>query len=42
MELRKISIFVEDILSEGGRELMSPTRRVAARGVIRNLSLIHI
>ena len=36
MELRKISIFVEDILSEGGRKLMSPTRRVAACGVIRN------
>ena len=36
MELRKISIFIEDILSEGGRKLMSPTRRVAACGVIRN------
>ena len=36
MELRKISIFVEDILSEGGRKLASPTRRVAACGVIRN------
>ena len=36
MELRKISIFVEDILTEGGRKLMSPTRRVAACGVIRN------
>ena len=36
MELRKIAIFVDDILSEGGRELASPTRRVAACGVIRN------
>ena len=36
MELRKISIFVEDILTEGGRKLVSPTRRVAACGVIRN------
>ena len=36
MELRKISIFVDDVLSEGGRKLLSPTRRVAACGVIRN------
>ena len=36
MELRKITIFVDDIFSEGGRELASPTRRVAACGVIRN------
>ena len=36
MELRKIAIFVDDVLSEGGRELASPTRRVAACGVIRN------
>ena len=36
MELRKFSIFVEDILTEGGRKLVSPTRRVAACGVIRN------
>ena len=36
MELRKIAIFVDDVFSEGGRELASPTRRVAACGVIRN------
>ena len=36
MELRKISVFVDDVLSEGGRKLLSPTRRVAACGVIRN------
>ena len=36
MELRKIAIFVDDVLSEGGRKLLSPTRRVAACGVIRN------
>ena len=36
MELRKIAIFVDDVLSEGGRKLASPTRRVAACGVIRN------
>ena len=36
MVLRKIAIFVDDVLSEGGRELESPTRRVAACGVIRN------
>ena len=36
MELRKIAIFVDDVLIEGGRELASPTRRVAACGVIRN------
>ena len=36
MELRKIAIFVDDVLSEGGRELVLPTRRVAACGVIRN------
>ena len=36
MELRKISIFVDDVLSEGGRKLLSPTRRVAACGIIRN------
>ena len=36
MELRKIAIFVDDVLSEGGRKLASPTRRVAACGVIQN------
>ena len=36
MELRKIAIFVDDVLSEGGRKLSSPTRRVAACGAIRN------
>ena len=41
MELRKISIFVDDVLSEGGRKLLSPTRRVAACGVIRTPSLAN-
>ena len=34
--MRIIAIFVDDVLSEGGRELASPTRRVAACRVIRN------
>ena len=34
MELRKIVVFTEDVLSEGGLRLASPTRRVAAGGVI--------
>ena len=36
MELRKIVVFTEDVLSEGGLRLASPTRRVAAGGVISN------
>ena len=36
MELRKIAIFVDDVLSEGGRKLASPTRRVDACGVFSN------
>lgn len=36
MKLRQISVVVQDILSEGGRELSSPTRRVAACGVLHN------
>lgn len=36
MKLRQISVVVQDILSGGGRELSSPTRRVAACGVLHN------
>ncbi|MFB3113154.1 MAG: amino acid synthesis family protein [Gemmatimonadales bacterium] len=36
MKLRQISVVVQDIFSEGGRELSSPTRRVAACGVLHN------
>ncbi len=36
MKLRQISVIVQDILIEGGRELSSPTRRAAACGVMRN------
>ena len=36
MELRKIVVFTEDVLCEGGLRLASPTRRVAASGVISN------
>ncbi len=36
MKLRQISVIVQDILSEGGRELSLPTRRVAACGVLQN------
>ena len=36
MNLRSISVIVQDILSEGGRELSSPCRRVAACGVVHN------
>ncbi len=36
MELRQISVIVQDVLSEGGRVLSSPCRRVAACGVFDN------
>jgi len=36
MKLRQISVIVQDVLSEGGRELSSPCRRVAACGVLPN------
>ncbi|MBT3305030.1 MAG: amino acid synthesis family protein [Alphaproteobacteria bacterium] len=36
MKLRQISVVVQDILNEGGRELSSPCRRVAACGVLHN------
>lgn len=36
MKLRQISVVVQDILSEGGRELSSPTRSVDACGVLHN------
>jgi len=36
MKLRSISVIVQDVLSEGGRVLSSPCRRVAACGVVHN------
>ncbi len=36
MKLRQISVVVQDILSEGGRRLSRPSRRVAACGVLHN------
>jgi hypothetical protein len=36
MKFRQITVISQDILSEGGRELASPCRRVAACGVLRN------
>ena len=36
MRMRQISVITQDILSEGGRALASPTRRVAACGVLYN------
>jgi len=36
MKLRSITVISQDILSEGGRELKTPTRRVAACGVLHN------
>ena len=41
MELRKISIFVDDVLSEGGRKLLSPTRRVPRVGLSETPSLAN-
>lgn len=36
MQLRQISVIVQDVLEEGGRVLTTPTRRVAACGVVTN------
>jgi hypothetical protein len=36
MDIRQIHLFDQEILSEGGRKLVVPTRRVAAAAVLRN------
>jgi hypothetical protein len=36
MNLRQITVISQDVLSEGGRKLANPTRRVAACGVLQN------
>lgn len=36
MNMRQIYVTVQDIFSEGGRQVSSPTRRVAACGVVHN------
>jgi hypothetical protein len=36
MKFREITLIVQDVLNEGGRELVTPCRRVAACGVLRN------
>lgn len=36
MKLRQVTVIAQDILSEGGRKLESPCRRVAACGVLEN------
>ncbi len=36
MKLRQVTVIVQDVLSEGGRELVRPTRRVAACGALQN------
>lgn len=36
MKLRQITVISQDVLSEGGRELATPCRRVAACGVLQN------
>ena len=36
MKLRQITVITQDVLSEGGRELATPCRRVAACGVLHN------
>jgi hypothetical protein len=36
MRFRQTTLVVQDVLSEGGRELSSPCRRVAACGVVAN------
>ena len=41
MKLRKIAIFVDDVLSEGGRKLLSPTRRVPRVGLSETPSLAN-
>jgi hypothetical protein len=36
MKFRQITLITQEVLSEGGRELTAPCRRVAACGVLRN------
>jgi hypothetical protein len=36
MKLRQVTVISQDVLSEGGRELATPCRRVAACGVLHN------
>lgn len=36
MKMRSITVITQDVLSEGGRELATPTRRAAACGVLFN------
>jgi len=36
MKMRQITVITQDVLSEGGRELATPCRRVAACGVLHN------
>jgi hypothetical protein len=36
MKFRQITVIAQDVLSEGGRELETPCRRVAACGVLHN------
>jgi len=36
MQLRHITVISQDVLAEGGRPLVAPTRRVAACGVLHN------
>lgn len=36
MDIRQITVISQEILSEGGRSLAKPTRRVAAAAVLRN------
>lgn len=38
MKFREISVITQEVLSEGGRELATPCRRVAACGVLSNPS----
>lgn len=41
MKLRQITVITQDILSEGGRNLATPCRRVAACGVLHNPLACH-
>jgi hypothetical protein len=36
MKLRQVTVISQDVLSEGGRDLVTPCRRVAACGVLHN------
>jgi hypothetical protein len=36
VKFRQVTVIAQDVLSEGGRELASPCRRVAACGVLPN------